>query len=173
MADEEHVALLKQGVKVWNGWRKAAFLFEAYPSSPDLSGANLTDAKLITALGDAASGVRRAAATALGRIGPAAAWAVPALITALGDADMEVRDNAAQALEQIGPAAVPTLITALGNANGRVRWKAAQALEQIGPAAVEAVPALITALGDDDVGVRSAAAKALGEVRGERRPGQP
>ena len=55
MADEEHVALLKQGVKVWNGWRKAAFLFEAYPSSPDLSGANLTDAKLITALGDADS----------------------------------------------------------------------------------------------------------------------
>jgi HEAT repeat protein len=68
---------------------------------------------------------------------------------------------------------VPALITALGDANVRVRWKAAQALEQIGPAAAEAVPALITALGDDDVGVRSAAAKALGEVRGERRPGQP
>ena len=59
---------------------------------------------LITALGDADEGVRRSAAEALGRIGPAAAEAVPALITALGDADAEVRRSAAEALGRIGPA---------------------------------------------------------------------
>ena len=41
MANEEHVALLRQGVNVWNAWR------EKEPSiRPDLSGANLTEANL-------------------------------------------------------------------------------------------------------------------------------
>ena len=41
MADEEHVALLKQGVEVWNKWRK-----ENPDIRPDLSGADLTGADL-------------------------------------------------------------------------------------------------------------------------------
>ncbi len=41
MANEEHVAPLRQGVNVWNAWR------EKEPSiRPDLSGANLTEANL-------------------------------------------------------------------------------------------------------------------------------
>jgi hypothetical protein len=39
MANEEHVALLKQGVEVWNKWRK-----ENPVVRPDLNGANLRGA---------------------------------------------------------------------------------------------------------------------------------
>jgi uncharacterized protein YjbI with pentapeptide repeats len=45
MANEEHVALLKQGVEVWNEWRKAD-LHDALLRGADLSLANLIDADL-------------------------------------------------------------------------------------------------------------------------------
>jgi hypothetical protein len=42
MADEEHVALLKQGVEVWNRWR------EENPNIwPNLTGAELSDVNLL------------------------------------------------------------------------------------------------------------------------------
>ena len=41
MADDEHLAILKQGVEAWNAWRK-----ENPDIQPDLSGANLTGARL-------------------------------------------------------------------------------------------------------------------------------
>src|SRR3954464_8450092 len=44
MANEEHVALLKQGVDVWNAWR-----LENPDVSPDLSEANLFGANLFGA----------------------------------------------------------------------------------------------------------------------------
>jgi HEAT repeat protein len=47
--------------------------------------------------------LRGAAARALGRIGPAARCAVPALTAALRDAHDRVRDAAAQALAQVAP----------------------------------------------------------------------
>lgn len=59
--------------------------------------------------------VRWAAADALGKIGPAAAEAVPALTAALTDADWDVRRAAADALGRIGPEAaevVPALTAA-------------------------------------------------------------
>jgi hypothetical protein len=40
MANDEHVALLKQGVAAWNAWRE-----EDANIRPDLRGANLTNAK--------------------------------------------------------------------------------------------------------------------------------
>jgi uncharacterized protein YjbI with pentapeptide repeats len=45
MANEEHVALLRQGVETWNAWRK-----ENPDIEPDLSGANLFAANLINAV---------------------------------------------------------------------------------------------------------------------------
>ena len=39
MANDEHVAILKQGVDAWNAWRRANL-----GTRPDLSGADLTDA---------------------------------------------------------------------------------------------------------------------------------
>jgi uncharacterized protein YjbI with pentapeptide repeats len=44
MADDHHVALLKQGVAAWNAWRR-----ENLDVRPDLSGADLWQAKLIEA----------------------------------------------------------------------------------------------------------------------------
>ncbi len=41
MANEEHVALLKQGVAAWNSWRA-----ENRDVQPDLSGANFSEANL-------------------------------------------------------------------------------------------------------------------------------
>ena len=44
MANQEHLAILKQGVKAWNKWRK-----ENPEIVPDLTGANLTRANLTEA----------------------------------------------------------------------------------------------------------------------------
>jgi uncharacterized protein YjbI with pentapeptide repeats len=41
MANEEHLAILKHGVEVWNAWRKANPEIE-----PDLSGVNLSSGNL-------------------------------------------------------------------------------------------------------------------------------
>jgi uncharacterized protein YjbI with pentapeptide repeats len=56
MANDEHVALLKQGVDAWNAWRKedpdidpnlgGAGLFRANLAGADLGGANLREANL-------------------------------------------------------------------------------------------------------------------------------
>jgi HEAT repeat protein len=56
---------------------------------------------LITALGDGNAWVRWLAAETLGRIGPAAAEAMPALTAALQDPDQEVLKAAKDALERI------------------------------------------------------------------------
>ncbi|HEY2539870.1 MAG TPA: HEAT repeat domain-containing protein, partial [Stellaceae bacterium] len=57
--------------------------------------------------------VRRGAAGALGKFGPAAADAVPALVEALKNQDVYV--SAAHALQDIGSVAVPALVEALKN----------------------------------------------------------
>ncbi len=97
---------------------------------------------LIHKLKDRDKEVRFNAAYAVGKIGPAAKEAVPALIAALKD---EYRWVAASALGKIGPAAVPALIAALKDEDGSVRVSAAFALGWIGPAAF---PSLIAALKD-------------------------
>jgi HEAT repeat protein len=107
---------------------------------------------------------RRHAAQGLGRIGPAAAGAVPELAVALGDADAGVRRAAAETLGGIGPAAaeaVRVLAAALGANDGDFRRVAARALGRIGPAAV---PALIAVRRDAELGVRDAVAETLREI---------
>jgi hypothetical protein len=46
MADEEHVALLKQGVEVWNKWRLRVLDIRVDLSGTDLNNANLREALL-------------------------------------------------------------------------------------------------------------------------------
>ena len=112
------------------------------------------------------------AASALGKIGPKAALAVPALTEALTHQHAEIRIEAALALERIDPRCgkgLPALIAELEGAQQRwlkAAWEsglwspfreeaakehrvfqqAAAALEQLGPAAKPAVPALVKAL---------------------------
>ena len=86
----------------------------------------------------------------LGKLGPAAAEAVPTLITLLRESPKgELRRRAAQALGRIGPAskpAVPALIQALQKDSLQVAQCAAEALGRIGdPAAAAPIRAALKA----------------------------
>jgi HEAT repeat protein len=100
---------------------------------------------------------RQDAAFLLGRMGPRAQAAVPALIECLGDPDL--RRPAALALGRIGPGALPALLRALRSDDAGIRSAAARGLTGVGPAAI---PGLVRELKDPEPAVRLAAADALG-----------
>jgi HEAT repeat protein len=135
--------------------------------------------------------VRSEAAEALGRIGPEAEAAIPALQELLKDDEAEVRGTAAGALGRLGAkAAIPRLTELLDDkahyfkgesfldteplelggrpyesvTRIRVRAIAAEALGRIGPEAKGAVPALTKLLDDKVKEVRLASASALGNM---------
>ena len=111
-------------------------------------------------------------ASALGRLGEAAAPAVPRLAELLRDDHQEVREAAAAALGNIGPAASPAagaLARALRDCCHDVRAGAAEALGRVGPGASEAVPALVEALGDPISWVRLQSATALVAIKPQSR----
>jgi HEAT repeat protein len=91
-------------------------------------------AALARALQDESPHVRKAAALALGDIGPAAHSALPALVHALQhDNEAGVRRRAAVALGDIGAEeAIPALHEATKDADETVRRTAAAALAEIG-----------------------------------------
>jgi HEAT repeat protein len=121
--------------------------------------------------------VREVAATALGEVGPGAAFALPRLRARLRDPSPSCRVAAAVAtwrLEQrveseevvhdarlVG---LRVLIDLLGSPDASSRGLAASGLEEIGTGARPAVPALLKALRDVKPGVRSRAAAALGRI---------
>ena len=122
---------------------------------------------LIAALREQRGDVRWVVARVLGRIGPAASDAVPALIDALADTSPFIRSEVVESLGKIGsPAAVPALIAAVSDETETVRSLAAGALGKIGPWASDATPALRAVLNDlgEDDGVRLAAQVALRHV---------
>ena len=137
---------------------------------------------LIKALKNGKKKIRAHAAEALGKIGPKARAAVPALVQELrnqGDGKDTIainigenaffrypgpRSRAATALGQIGPeakAAVPALAQVLKDDDSSIRTAAARALGNIGTAAV---PALLKALQNDDARVRAASVTGLGQI---------
>ena len=112
-----------------------------------------------------------AVAYALGKIGPDAAEAEPALSSQLKSADSELALVSAWALAQIQPASaetatktVPVLIAGLKNSLPKTRQAAAETLGGLGPLAQAAAADLREAMKDDDEGVRSAAAGALKSI---------
>jgi HEAT repeat protein len=136
-------------------------------SDRSLAGACLAVPALASALADPDPSVGATAATALGGISPAAAWAVSDLVSALTALAPNVRAGAAEALGGIGSAAagaVPALVSALADADPTVRACSAGALGRIGPAASGAVSALASTLADADKRVREDAARALGRI---------
>lgn len=111
--------------------------------------------------------VRSFAAFTLGRLGAAAAPAIPALIEAYRREEKEGRGAAVGALGALGPlaeAAVPALVDGLANPVSHRRWTAARSLGRIGAPAKAAVPALIATLRDSNRHVRVYAAQALGRL---------
>jgi len=119
---------------------------------------------LMPPLRDAHSSVRREAVVGLGKMGPAAAVAVPDLATLLKDEDVRVRTAATLTLGVIGPGAapaIPALIRVLRGQHLILSRLAAQSLSRMGRAAV---PALTEALATADKYARREAAWALGEV---------
>jgi HEAT repeat protein len=111
--------------------------------------------------------LRRSVLESLGRMGPLAKEAVPAMADALKkDKDADVRKAVARALGEMGvhaKAAVRTLGAALKDEDVGVQTAAALSLGEIGPDAKDAVPALTAA--------QIRAAVALGAVDLEGTPG--
>jgi HEAT repeat protein len=120
---------------------------------------------LIKALGDSQQQVWFHAVTALSKLGPAAAPAIPELINDLRE--MRRRSvnakwyRSAFALGQIGEAAVEPLLEACGHQRSSVRAGAAKALEWIPEASDHTVPVLIKLIEDEDEDVREIAAESL------------
>jgi len=130
---------------------------------------------LTEALTDESVDVRRTAAMALERIGPAAKSAIPALITTLKGDDEEMRSLALRCLTDIGPEedCVLLLVELLRDKSPRVRKLAAWTLGSVGPGARVAVPALVEALADDEFLVRKGAARGLGGIGPDAKAAVP
>jgi HEAT repeat protein len=105
------------------------------------------------------------ASEALGRLGPKAKAAIPALIVALDHESKGARAGAAQALAAIDlEASLAILLAWLAGSDVAERRRAAEALSDMGPTAEAARAALIRALEDEDVEVRRYAANSLGDA---------
>jgi HEAT repeat protein len=118
--------------------------------------------------------MRRSAVLALGRIGPDALPALPALLRALGDDRVTVREAAATTIGLLGQEAaaegVPALITALNDAEPRVRRNALESLSDFGEASRAAAPEARRLLDDPDERVREAARRMLAAVAPKEQP---
>ena len=120
-------------------------------------------APLVEALSDESSGVRVAAADALGALGDARAAAGP-LAHALSDRSTEVRVAAAEAIGTLRiKSAAGKLVSLFGSSDAQVRKAAIRALEMLGKAA--AAGPVSAALRDHSAKVRAVAAKECGVMR--------
>ena len=119
------------------------------------------------------SGEEMAAGYALGKIGPGAKDALPALTQMAASDDELIKLSSVWAMLQIGvmnddltKMAVPMLAKALTSEREFVRVEAAMSLGKLGKAAASAVPALEKAAQDPSPAVRAAAAEAAKLIKG-------
>jgi HEAT repeat protein len=153
---ERCVALILPAVTDENDALRHAAL-NALLATPALRSAAVP--KLAVLLKDANPGVRERAARSLGRVGPGAVAALPALLDAARAADGA--PAYAEALAEIGPQAVPPLLDILQKKKSAESKWALRALHGFGP---PAVPVLAEALKSNSPEVRAAAAGALGDM---------
>lgn len=124
-------------------------------------------ATLIAALFDNDNEIRWLAASALGRVGPAAKVAMGALTRATQHEDAKVRFYAAESLwklEEKADVVVPVLASVLQAKTPILRYQAADVLCQIEPKAKSAIPNLVPALRDSYEWPGDQAAIALQEI---------
>jgi HEAT repeat protein len=110
---------------------------------------------------------RRSAAVSLGKIGPRASAAIPALVAALKTADAQGGWwVASDALARIGgPDVVPHLTEALAHADDGIRHTAVRGLGRLGPVARPAVEAIRrVSIDDSRAYIRKAAEEALRQI---------
>jgi HEAT repeat protein len=116
-------------------------------------------------------GTRAAGAAALGRIGPAAAPALPRLLARLDDRESSVRTAAAEAVLRIGAdaeagrRAVDALAAGFGSGSLIDRLAAVAAVRRLGPKAAATADRLSRLSTDPEPEIRAAAAEALKAVR--------
>ena len=126
-------------------------------------------AALTPLLKDENTTTRQRAARALGRMGPGAAPAVPALIEAARTSPAD--GTIANALAEIGPEVLPAVLAALQNASAPDAERLLGLLRGFGN---PAIPVLLEALKNSSPPVRAAAAKALGGMgRDAKRAAEP
>src|SRR5262249_47399824 len=126
-------------------------------------------AELTALLEDKEPEIRAAAASALGKLGPAAKGSYPALLhVARNDPDANVRQTAQLAADRVGAPGrgdVVMLSQQLKDPRPSYRAAVAQTILMAGPGASEARNALREALDDHDPRVRVFAAQALWGIR--------
>ena len=126
---------------------------------PMRAGRELSLAALTALLKDENAANRQRAARALGRMGPDASPAVPALIEAARTSPADA--SLANALAEIGPASLPAILSALRDAPAPDAGRLLGLLRGFG---APAGPALVEALKHPAGQVRAAAALALGGI---------
>ncbi len=118
---------------------------------------------LVSQLGSTDEETRAGAAHSLGKLGPLAKNAVPALAKALGDDSWWVSRNAFDAIKSIGPDSVPVLAKSLGSQNERVRAGAMRLLDECFARDLKPHLRIVALqLRDENADVRKHASHALG-----------
>lgn len=128
---------------------------------------------LAETLEDDDSGVRIAAAEALGDFGPLADVAIPALSRSLTGADKNLTQSVISSLLKIGDQATPTLKEQLNSDDTLTRLYAADAVWRITEDSSEILPTLVAVLSDGDVKDRELAALALTYLGRQALPAVP
>ncbi|MGB3768643.1 MAG: S-layer homology domain-containing protein [Phormidesmis sp.] len=128
---------------------------------------------LTETLDDGDSGVRTAAARALGDFGPLADVAIPALSRSLSGANDSLTQSIIGSLLKIGDQATPTLKEQLNSDNTLTRLYAADAVWRITEDSSEILPTLVAVLSDGDVKNRELAALGLTYLGRQALPAVP